>query len=409
MILAGAAAVEVVAFVQGGPRPSHAILAVPFASIGVTSVLWYDLLWEQQRQRRKLVALLAPVVFGAGFLWRGPSATPGLAVLAGMTMLGPLGIASFVWSAYHARDPYTRGDHIDHLAAALIVPVAASMVAFGLWSTYGVNPVYDARIFSFEDILGLRFSLIGMRSYALLSPLSGVATFCYFTVAVGVVVTAIQQQRVTNRIDTLWSSVIVGAIGVVLYFVCPVVGPLQAFASYPAALPATVSGWPLIIASEGVPRNGMPSLHAAWALLIWFNAAGLERGVRHGLRAFAALMLWATMGLEDTHWLMDLVVSVPLTVGVHRVVGAMHDKQQRTARYLDAAVCAIIVAAWMIGFRTGVLQIFTSFMAWAAVTVTVAWPLVRLRIPAALDGNARMRLSQENGIPTEGLFKSKSV
>ena len=60
----------------------------------------------------------------------------------------------------------------------------------------------------------------------------------------------------------------------------------------------------------------MPSLHTIWALLIWFNVGSLSARLRIGLRAFVILTLWAVMGLDDTHWLTDVVVGVPLAVAV---------------------------------------------------------------------------------------------
>ena len=59
------------------------------------------------------------------------------------------------------------------------------------------------------------------------------------------------------------------------------------------------------MAVDGAPRNGMPSLHTIWALLIWFSASGVAVPVRRALRAFVLLTMWAVLSPEGSHWLMD--------------------------------------------------------------------------------------------------------
>ena len=112
----------------------------------------------------------------------------------------------------------------------------------------------------------------------------------------------------------------------------------------------------------------MPSLHTAWALLIWFNAQPLPVRLRRGLRLFVIMTLWATMGLEE-HWFMDLVVGVPLAVAIQSRAGAR--RRQRDAAGSTRS-CAALTAAWLIGFRTGdTLLRLPMPVAWLAVVATV--------------------------------------
>ena len=71
-------------------------------------------------------------------------------------------------------------------------------------------------MYAFEQILGVKFSLLAVRSYHLLSPLSGLATACYGIVALGVVLVAATQATVRRERDVLTAVVVAGACGFAL-------------------------------------------------------------------------------------------------------------------------------------------------------------------------------------------------
>jgi hypothetical protein len=62
-------------------------------------------------------------------------------------------------------------------------------------------------------------------------------------------------------------------------------------------------------------RNCMPSLHVAWALLVWFNCKPFSRIVRSSAFAFVLITLVDTLGTGE-HYLIDLVVAFPFAVAV---------------------------------------------------------------------------------------------
>jgi hypothetical protein len=175
----------------------------------------------------------------------------------------------------------------------------------------------------------------------------------------------------------LTAAVVAGALGFALYFACPAVGPHQAFGPpYPNAWPPAPSGAPLITAALDAPRNGMPSLHTVWALLIWFNAQARPVAVRRTLRLFVIMTLWAAMGLEE-HWLMDIIVAVPLAVAIQF---ALVPDAPGGRRWAEVVGCGMMTAVWLIGFRmANPLLALPMVAAWAAVVATVWWPLSRQR------------------------------
>lgn len=405
-LVASAAIVQVLATRIGGPPPSVAIVRNPFAAIAAASVFWRYLVHDAGTARRKRIVYLSPaaVLCGALAMQRGDPAP--LPLLDVCVALGALGIGGFLAAIAQAGDVASRDRWTGHLSSALLLPVSASMVSFGLWATSHLNPVYDGRVYLFERQLGISGSLLGVWTYRLLEPFSGVATLCYTTVAIGLAIVAARQATARRESDVLTAAVAAGAVGFGLYFVCPVVGPLQAFAPpYPAALPDLSAVGALITAAAGPPRNGMPSLHTVWALLIWFNAQRLTPAWRRAMGTFAILTIWAAMGLDDTHWLTDVVVAVPFAVAIQAVFVARPLGAARARR--DAAWCSAIVAAWLLAItKSGVLANLPAPAAWTAIAASIVWPLSRMRSVHAAHGHDRVAMRERTDLP---LYEAEAV
>ncbi|HUC70787.1 MAG TPA: phosphatase PAP2 family protein [Stellaceae bacterium] len=112
-----------------------------------------------------------------------------------------------------------------------------------------------------------------------------------------------------------------GAIALLLYRLNPAAGPIYAFgAAFPDALPdpSTLSLVPTVLAVPSAPRNCVPSVHFAWALLAAVEARRLARAWRVAFALFAALIAMATIGLEE-HYLIDLVVALPFTLSIYAI------------------------------------------------------------------------------------------
>lgn len=113
-----------------------------------------------------------------------------------------------------------------------------------------------------------------------------------------------------------------GAVAVVLYQVCPIAGPKYAFGdAFPSLMPPPES---LDLAPDVVapaPRNGMPSMHLAWALLLWFNALHGSRAVRNFFALFLGFTALATLALGE-HYLVDLVAGVPVALALQAACSA---------------------------------------------------------------------------------------
>jgi hypothetical protein len=122
----------------------------------------------------------------------------------------------------------------------------------------------------------------------------------------------------------------------------------------------------------------MPSLHGIWALLVWFNANRLPTQWRRAMKAFVVLTIWAAMGLDDTHWITDLIVAAPLTLAVQAACVTRRFDLSRAR--LDIACGAALTAAWLFGLRSGQFDNTPLPLAWAAVALTLWWSFVRLNL-----------------------------
>jgi hypothetical protein len=198
-----------------------------------------------------------------------------------------------------------------------------------------------------------------------------------------VAIQALQRPEGTKN-DIVVEFVLIAVVGYALYSVFPVVGPMTAFGSaYPQHMPAigTVHGAEIFVPSNA-PRNGLPSLHAAWAMLIWINAKGLDPIARRILRTFATANLLATMGLRDTHWLTDIVVSLPVTIAVQALCNVRLPFASRT-RWGIPLACASLLGAWLILLWWGQPAVASApVLAWLAIVVTVVACLIMSRAAA---------------------------
>jgi hypothetical protein len=379
-LVVSSAIVHVAAVRGGGPSPLGAFVSNPFASVALAGIFVHYLVATTERISRERVIQATPVVLVAPLVALaagGGAVAPARLFLFALAGLGVVGAAGYVYDVVRAEGALVRSRRLDDFAAALMLPLAAAQAPWGLWTTYDLNPVYDAHVYAFEERLGLRFSLVGVQSYRFW-PLSGVATACYAALPIGLSLLALKQPTSRRRSRVLVSAVVTGVVGFTLYRVCPVVGPLQAYPDvYPARLPelAPRDIAPLVVALAA-PRNGMPSLHAAWALIVAFNMHGLPRAWIVSGWIFVAMTLWAAMGLTDTHWLTDLVVAVPFSVALQSAIVGSWSGPRVRYRLTVFLLCAIWTGLWLAALRTGDIARLPGWVAWLAFVSTVLVPLV---------------------------------
>jgi hypothetical protein len=194
-----------------------------------------------------------------------------------------------------------------------------------------------------------------------------------------------RQRNIWYPVDLRWQSMTLAVVGFLLYQICPAAGPIYLFSKdFPSVVPHLAA----IVAAPGVigevPRNGMPSLHVAGTLLLFWNMRNRAWWLSIAAGIYVTMTALATLGLGE-HYLVDLMVAVPLGLSLQ----AAWLRTQNPLRWVATGTGAAITLGWLIAFRTGAaLAIPAGPVMWtlAASTVLVpvamAWWLERDLIPS---------------------------
>ena len=293
-----------------------------------------------------------------------------------------LAIASLVTQTREIlrSDTIARRLRMALLRNSLIIPLAVSITPFFLWLSTAINPTFDPLLFAFEASLAVQPSAKIASLLDAVRPLRWLCTLVYSALPFAMGVLCAYQYRGARGPNIIVLFVAATTVGFALYFVFPIAGPPTLLGdAYPRDLASltTLPPEPLALVQDGHPRNGMPSLHAAWAYLLWFNARHLPALPRRVFAAFAIFTLLAAVGLRDAgHWMIDLVVALPLAVAVQAACSAMIP-WRIPERRIALAVGIMMVAIWLIALRYGVTAVFAiPGLSWLAISITVAVSLV---------------------------------
>ncbi len=185
-------------------------------------------------------------------------------------------------------------------------------------------------------------------------------TKVYTYLPVGAAVVAYFQLRRSStegfpRHHIVRSFILIGAIGPIVYFLFPVVGPAYAFGDQvPGA--GWLNVWPHVLPtslepvsayfSQLAPRNCMPSLHTAWATAILLHALRGPRIVKAFGVFWFVCTLSATLGI-GAHYGVDLVAgfvfALTLEAALVRPEDGWHRRRVLTVAGGAAAFAAILL------------------------------------------------------------------
>jgi len=344
-------------------------------------------LWTRPPRAAWLAVLLLAAAMRFALLWRAGT----LGAYYGVSWIswGPfLGMASLLVLAWQiTRSPAERRALRQTFHAAAILPLCSLVIAFALPLTIRLRPLtYDAYLLAFDGGLGFQPSFVLGRCLLLRSAnLWGPTTVAYYsmTLAVGVLYASYRlRPRQPVAILALFLSLIL--TGIVLYVVFPAVGPLftarRLYPMHPPS-PGQIPLRPMTV--PDVPRNCMPSVHFAAALLVWWNGRFLPRLGRLLAFLFVLTTLFDTLALGE-HYLVDLVVAFPFTLALQAVwtrsVEFSNPVRQRSL-WLGAA----LTAAWMIALRYCLAVFLISpAISWGLIVLTVGGCMLQeLKLSAA--------------------------
>ncbi len=240
-----------------------------------------------------------------------------------------------------------RTDELARLLPRLLLPLFAVISLPFLHLTTILWPeTLDARVYALDATFGTQLSFDFGLLFANLPSLEGLAQVVYLGLPVGLAFVYAMQRRLPDQRDgdVLTSFYWMAGAGYVLYFLFPVVGPTYIYGAwFPDAPPSVEQVMALSSLAPPAPRNCVPSLHTAWALLVWWHARPLATWARGVAGFFLAVTLLATLGF-GFHYVYDLVVAFPFALAVH--AASMRDAEPQ-ARTRAVAAGGALTVVWL--------------------------------------------------------------
>lgn len=251
------------------------------------------------------------------------------------------------------------------------LPFLALMAGVFVAHTARWMPItYDSYLYAFDWSFGFQAGFFAGRLFERLAWLRALEYFAYFGLPLGLGLTAAKSElHSTGR--TLLIFVVAGLIGFALYALMPAAGPAYLFPdSYPYHAPR-IGDFSIRAAflPGDAPRNAMPSLHTAWAVLMIWNCRRSARWVRATVGLLGFLTLLGTLGWGQ-HYLIDLIVGVPFALAVQ---GICTTGPGLIAERLKAiSIGTGMTLSWIVGLRVFVpLVRFPIPLTWLLAVTTL--------------------------------------
>jgi hypothetical protein len=221
----------------------------------------------------------------------------------------PYAVAGVFLIAISALIRGTADKFEDFCFAASLPIMILLLLPFGALTGWLRPVTLDAELRAVDLALGLdgfsltRF-LVRTRLYVLIAPIYE---------ALPLVVAAAWS---LERPRLLLRSVVLGAVlAVPFYLLIPACGPAHAFTDWPNGSAHLVSAISIFH-----PRNCVPSMHVAWAMLLALNAR--NRAWRFTLWIYAGGMAMATVAGGE-HYFVDVIAAVPFALAVEAAVESL--------------------------------------------------------------------------------------
>lgn len=275
--------------------------------------------------------------------------------------------------------------------AAMVLFVLSAQRALSLANVLYAK-TFDLYLYVFDGSFGFQPSFLLGKAMAASSLLRVACLLTYISLPfVMALVYALRLPKGTERPswDIITLFLLAGLGGWALYNIVPATGPVYVFAdSFPwrslpyKSLPRLFLE--LVPVSSDTPRNAIPSLHMAWAMLLFWNTKGLSRGLRIFVAAYAVMTAVSTLGTGE-HYFVDLIAGVPFALAVQAVVSP--DRKREAARRAMAAGAGLALTVfWLLLVRFCVKWMLVSpLLPWSLVTMcgVAVW-----RIKTWFDGSA---------------------
>jgi hypothetical protein len=373
---------------------------VPYVGYGVASAFLFQIA-VRPRRRAILAAFFAGTVLALmdQFVFHYGNARH----LHMAQFLGCLGLASFAIVGFEVI--FACNDRREELRSILLP--AAAFTVFILGSQQLLNlagmlfpRTADLYAYAFDGSLGFQPSFVIGKLFRDHPWIGSTGHFTYFFLPfpMALVCAAHLRRKISSPMFMLEIFMLAGILGYFLYLAFPAAGPRYvAGPEFPNA-PLSYSALHLLRVRM-VPidwrfsRNCMPSLHATWALLVWFNCKPFSQTVRKTAFVFVLITLLDTMGTGE-HYLIDLVVAFPFAVAVQAICTRSVSLRARLVPLTGTIALALL---WPVILRYGTdVFLLNPVVPWISIVVTMVLSFIWMTqvVPSSLPHHIQLPCSR---------------
>jgi PAP2 superfamily protein len=349
-------------------------IASEFFSLALVSALIFQVR-AQKRMYEGLWVLTGALILLAASALRGfPLNRPVVFSMVGLAALGVLALRT-VWA-----EASLRRELLWLLLPALLFDASEWYADDLLRLTRALHPkVLDLYLYSFDGSLGFQPSFGVGRWFLHSHLLAAFSDWIYVGLPIGIAVAyAGQVGNPRGRpMSALLALLATGPVGVVFYNIFPALGPIHIVTRDFPYHPLTAAQMhrlflePVMV--EG-PRNAIPSLHMAWALLVLWHCRVERLAARAFAWVFLVFTILGTMGTGE-HYFVDLVVAFPFALAVFSATLLEAPWMQRAATSLVGFGATLL---WLVLLR--------QQPHWFWISPVVSWGAVALSTFASLAG-----------------------
>jgi hypothetical protein len=302
--------------------------------------------------------------------------------------------------AIWAEDPATRKTlRYAWIPAVLFVGSEYFASTMLEWTTAAHPKTLDLYLLSFDYSLRVELASLAGQAFLTQHWLHIVSLLVYVGLAIPLsLVYAGRLVRFREKaFPAMLAFLITGPVGILFYNFFPACGPQALFQQgfpfrpFPMAEASRLLLEPIAVVG---PRNAIPSLHMAWALLAWWFSRGLSWLERSIALAFLAFTAFATLGTGE-HWFVDLIVAFPFALMIQGICS--YSLWWKDTRRLSAICLGLFgTLAWFVMLRFSAKFFWTSpIVPWALAAATVVLVAIRqaklVRAIEAVDGTVGSR------------------
>jgi hypothetical protein len=247
--------------------------------------------------------------------------------------------------------------------------------------------IYDPVLYRIEALGGLHVAGFVQVLSILAHRMAWICMTVYSELPV-IVIFAASSQLVYSKWhfrDNLFIQFILGAfLGYALYYLLPAVGPGPYFrANFPASMPnpSLIPIHPTYFSDGGLtPRNAMPSMHAAWAIMSFLALRNSPFSHRVLGILYVIVTFITTIGF-GFHYILDWVVALPLVLLIRGLTVAQPFAGPRSEAII---VGGLLLVSWCAIIRLAPNSLAYTVFIQAVIAASISLPiLMEIRLARA--------------------------